>query len=152
MLKCVKWSKKKISKFYVFQNYFWFLRCNYVSHNEISSSGQHGFESWQAGERINYFLSMNQYMMNIQHIKSMNEHQLKSFYINTYSLEDSNDDQFFLYTLSMILLYETSSKVFIWLNPSKNSSKIKSFLLSRSTLDYSYEQCFNSSIRGISWC
>ena len=127
MLKHVKWSKKKISKFYMFQSHFWFLRCNYMSYNEIPSSGQRGFESWQVEEWINYFLLMNRYMINVQHIESMNEHQLRSFYMNTYSLEDSNDDQFFLYTLLMISLHEISSKVFIRLNPLKNSSKIKFF-------------------------
>ena len=84
-----------------------------MPHNETPSSGQRGFESWQAGERINCFLSMNQRVMNVQHIESINEHQLGSFYMNMYPLEGSNDGQFFLYTLSMVSLHGIASRVLI---------------------------------------
>ena len=67
----------------------------------------------QAEERINCFLSMNRHIINIQHIENMNEHQLESFRMNMYPLKDSNDDQFFLYTLSIVSLHGISNKVLI---------------------------------------
>src|ERR1700694_275901 len=91
-------------------------------------SVQRGFRNRQAGQRISCFSLMNRSVMSVQHTKFDRKYgyggQLRSLRIITRLLGSLNNCQFFSYILLMVSIHGSCSRCPIWLNSSKNSSKI----------------------------
>ena len=93
MLKCVKWSKKKVLYIPLFQPLFHKLliyRCNYVLHNKTPSWEQSGWASYQDELQNSSYSLMNRLQMSKQQIESIVRCWLESPHVKPSHLDALN--------------------------------------------------------------